>query len=348
MINLEQYNYTLPEGLIRKTPLQKRDDAKLFVYNTHTDTIIHTRFSALADHLPESSTLITNVTRVLPVRLNLTKETGGKIEVFLLMNEYTGTGFFPGLVDRKLLIGAKVYFDADLYLEVMDQKEARFFFKPSFDPKEMEQILFRYGSTPVPHYLDGGELNETELRKRYQTVFAKKGMSVAAPTASLHFTEEVFKSLERKKISRAEVLLNVGMGTFAPLTNEQIQQKKLHSEYAEISPEVAQKILQHKNDSKSVVAVGTTALRTLETWGQRGTPDEGFSGETDIFIYPPYSFTVADILITNFHLPKTSLMLLVDAFLKDKKSKRNITELYEEAIREGYAFYSFGDSMLIL
>lgn len=348
MIDLEQYNYTLPEELIRKTPLQKRDDAKLFVYNTHTDTILHTKFSMLADHLPESSVLITNVTRVLPVRLHLTKETGGKIEVFLLMNEYAGTEAFPGLVDRKLTIGAKVYFDADVYLEVVDQKEARFFFKPSFDPKDMEHILLRYGSTPVPHYLDGGELSEAELRERYQTVFAKRGMSVAAPTASLHFTKDVFSSLEKKNISRAEVLLNVGMGTFAPLTNEQIEQKRLHSEYAEISADVAQKIIRNRHDVKPIIAVGTTALRTLETWGQRGLPENGFAGETDIFIYPPYSFKVADILITNFHLPKTSLMLLVDAFLKNKNSKRNITELYEEAIREGYAFYSFGDSMLIL
>jgi S-adenosylmethionine:tRNA ribosyltransferase-isomerase len=348
MIDLEQYNYTLPEELIRKTPLKKRDDAKLFVYNTHTDTIIHSKFSQLAEYLPEHSTLVTNVTRVLPVRLNLTKETGGKIEVFLLMNEYTGTGVFPGLTDRKLLIGAKVYFDADTFLEVIDQQEARFFFKPSFDPENMEEMLLQFGTTPVPHYLDGGDLGESELRERYQTVFAKKGMSVAAPTASLHFTEEVFSALERKHISRCEVLLNVGMGTFAPLTIEQIEQKKLHSEYAEISRDIAENIIRSKQNSESVIAVGTTALRTLETWGATEMPNIGFKGETDIFIYPPYSFKVADILITNFHLPKTSLMLLVDAFLKNKGAKRNVTELYREAIKEGYAFYSFGDSMLIL
>lgn len=348
MIDLEKYNYTLPGELIRKTPLEKRDDAKLFVYNTSTDTIIHTRFSELATHLPEGSLLVTNLTRVIPVRLHLTKETGGKIEVFLLMNEYSGTGIFPGITDRKLSMGSKVYFDTHTYLEVVDQEEARFFFKPSFNPDEIEDILMRFGTTPIPHYLDGGDLNESELRRRYQSVFAEKGMSVAAPTASLHFTEAVFASLKEKSVSRCEVLLNVGMGTFAPLTSEQIEQKKLHREYAEISREAAQTISLSKQKNLPIIAVGTTSLRTIETWGKLGLREEGFHGETDIFIYPPYRFTVANALITNFHLPKTSLMLLVEALLQHKGSKRTVTELYEIAIKEKYAFYSFGDSMLIL
>ena len=200
----------------------------------------------------------------------------------------------------------------------------------------------------MPHYLEGdGKFEESELRKRYQTVFAKAGASVAAPTASLHFTERVFGSLDRKGIDIAKVTLDVGLGTFAPLREENFLTKKLHRERIDVSLRTADELNEAKRKGRPIIAVGTTALRTLETVVGNGE-FRTYSGPTDIFIFPPHEFRSADALLTNFHLPETSLMLLVDAFLGWKGARRRIMPLYEEAIRERYAFYSFGDSMLII
>ena len=208
----------------------------------------------------------------------------------------------------------------------------------------------QYGETPIPHYLEDSTLAEGDLRARYQTVFAKKGVgvraSVAAPTASLHFTERVFESLEAQGIEETTLTLDVGLGTFAPLSEQAFETGKLHKEYVGVSQETTQKLNQAKENKRTIIAVGTTVTRTLEAISKDGVAKE-YAGPVDIFIYPPYDFQMTDILITNFHLPKTSLMLLVDAFLKHKGSKRGVMSLYEEAIRERFAFYSFGDSMLI-
>jgi S-adenosylmethionine:tRNA ribosyltransferase-isomerase len=372
MLDLEQYNYYLPPELIRKQGVEPRDSARLFVYDTKQDTITHATFLELAHFLPTRALMVLNNTKVVPARLHLKKETGGKIEVFVLANEIHplptsplagggATGEIPVLVDRKCLPGWKLYFPNGEYFEVVRQEENIFYVKLfshiSSDPlptsplaggeDSLARLLEKYGETPIPHYLEESEKNETALRKRYQTIFAQAGASVAAPTASLHFTERVFESLNKKEIERTEVTLNVGLGTFAPLKEEHFESGKLHSETVIVSEEAAEKINRVKQEGSPVVAVGTTAIRTLETAVQDHEV-KAFAGATDIFIYPPYRFRVADILLTNFHLPKSSLMLLVDAFLEHKGAKRRILDLYQEAIREGYAFYSFGDSMLML
>jgi S-adenosylmethionine:tRNA ribosyltransferase-isomerase len=372
MLDLEQYNYYLPPELIRKQGVEPRDSARLFVYDTKQDAITHATFLELAHFLPTRALMVLNNTKVVPARLHLKKETGGKIEVFVLANEIHplptsplagggATGEIPVLVDRKCLPGWKLYFPNGEYFEVVRQEENIFYVKLfshlSSDPlptsplaggeDSLARLLEKYGETPIPHYLEESEKNETALRKRYQTIFAQAGASVAAPTASLHFTERVFESLNKKEIERTEVTLNVGLGTFAPLKEEHFESGKLHSETVTVSEEAAEKINRVKQEGSPVVAVGTTAIRTLETAVQDHEV-KAFAGTTDIFIYPPYRFRVADILLTNFHLPKSSLMLLVDAFLEHKGAKRRILDLYQEAIREGYAFYSFGDSMLML
>ncbi len=377
---LARYDYHLPPELIRKQGIEPRDTARLFVYDTAHDTVIHDTFSNLANYLPAGSLVVLNETRVVPARLILRKETGGKIEVFVLANEaLDAQGNIPVLVDRKCVPGMKLSFPDGSLFEVVSQDENRFFVRLVSD-RSLSELLDLYGETPIPHYLEDKESKRDEqaVRKRYQTVFARSGASVAAPTASLHFTGRVFESFADKGIETARVGLDVGQGTFAPLREENFLTKKLHHERISVSEEVANRLNRAKSERRPIIAVGTTALRTLESIvsfrsdfhpsprkaeelpSERGAGNEEeaiksavgpfhpYSGETDIFIFPPHRFCSADILVTNFHLPQSSLMLLVDAFLADKGSKRDLVSLYEEAIREGYAFYSFGDSMLIL
>lgn len=346
--DLGQYQYDLPEELIRKVGVEPRDSARLFVYDTTTDTVTFDTFHNLAAYLPEHSLVVLNETRVLPARLWLQKETGGKIEVFVLANEIEDRDIIPVLVDRRVSVGQKILFPNGDFFEVVAQEENKFYVRlRSTNGSGLLALLERYGETPLPHYLEGAGTSEVELRARYQTVFARAGASVAAPTASLHFTEAVFAALEEKNIETVRLTLNVGLGTFAPLRAEHFQSKKLHSEYAIIDETTAVHINATKQQKQCVVAVGTTVARTLESFGRSGQIKSG-EQKTDIFIFPPYQFRVVDHLLTNFHLPETSLMLLVDAFLEHKGAKRDIMELYRIAIENRFAFYSFGDSMLIL
>ncbi len=360
--DVERYGYVLPKELIRRVGVEPRDTARLFVYDTKTNTVTLDTFQNLAQYLPSDSLMVLNETRVLPARLWLRKETGparnntrsvlggGKIEVFVLMNQLVDEARIPVLVDRKVTIGQKLLFPNDEILEVIDQEENVFFVRVLGEAK-LHDLLATYGETPVPHYLEDTETKEGELRSRYQTIFAREDTttkaSVAAPTASLHFTDRVFQSLENKGVQQARLTLDVGLGTFAPLTEAAFENKKLHREYVEVSEDTARDINKAKEVKRSVIAVGTTVTRTLEALTEQGGV-KTYNGPVDIFIYPPYQFQTVDILLTNFHLPKTSLMLLVDAFLKHKGSERDILSLYQEAIREKFSFYSFGDSMLIL
>jgi S-adenosylmethionine:tRNA ribosyltransferase-isomerase len=367
--DLDRYDYELPEGLIRKEGLEPRDSARLFVYDTKTDTIAHDVFSNLAKYLPEHSLLVMNDTRVVPARLHLKKATGGKIEVFVLMNEWDGESKeIPVMVDRKCGVGWRLFFPNGQYFEMVRQEENRFYAllkrsnSGSTPVKSLSELLEEYGETPIPPYLQDEEWSrdEEKLRKRYQTIFAARGRSVAAPTAALHFTEAVFESLRKKSIVSVPVTLDVGLGTFAKLKDGNFEQKKLHHEYIDIPQITVDKVnaLLGSRTSKSdsapkIIAVGTTALRAIESSTTLGSPASKsrlrlYRGETDIFITPPHHFHIPDILITNFHIPKSSLMLLVDAFLQDKGAKRNLVQLYEVAIGEKYSFYSFGDSMLIV
>ncbi len=346
--DLERYDYVLPPELIRKKGVEPRDSARLFVYDTRTDTTTFDTFANIARYLPESALMVLNDTRVLPARLWLNKETGGKIEVFVLANEIENEERIPVLVDRKTTIGQKLFFPNQDFFEVIDQNEQIFFVKlQSLSQQSLFSLLETYGKTPLPHYLEGAATEEEELRKRYQTVFAQAGASVAAPTASLHFTDAVFRSLEARHIRQARLTLNVGLGTFAPLREENFTTERLHTEFASISQATALAINTARSAGQPIISVGTTTTRTLEAFTSQGVVHSG-QGKTDIFIFPPYHFHIVDHLVTNFHLPKTSLLLLVDAFLEQKKAKRRVMELYQIAIEQRFAFYSFGDSLLIL
>lgn len=345
--DLEQYHYTLPEELIRKVPLEPRDSARLFVYDTHTDTITFDTFRNLAQYLLSDSLMVLNDTRVWPARLWLRKATGGKIEVLVLVNEWDGSSTLPALVDRKVTVGDELFFPDGSKLVVLGQEEQKFFFSLE-SKKTLQDLLQEFGTTPIPHYLEAKDKSdEALLRERYQTVFASTGASVAAPTASLHFTDAVLASLSTKNIETARVTLNVGLGTFASLKEENFETGKLHGEWVTVSEATAKRLRAAKTRHQPIIAVGTTTTRTLETLAKQSAM-QALTTKANLFIYPPYQFQMVDILITNFHLPKTSLMLLVDAFLQSKGAKRGVMELYREAMKQKLAFYSFGDSMLIL
>lgn len=354
MISLDEYNYHLPAELLAQDPFSPRDAARLFVYNTKTDEVHLDIFRNIDKFLPPSSMLVFNNTKVVPARLWLKKETGGKIEVLLMMNELqSGDILLKGVVDRKVIRGAKLYFESGDYMEVIKQEEQFFFFKPSFAISQIWIFLSKEGVTPIPPYIKGNKMSEKVLREKYQSVLAKHPSSIAAPTASLHFTNRLLTKLERAHISRTEITLHVGAGTFAPIDDENFKQKKLFTEYIDISAESAKKVNAAKKLHAPIIPVGTTAMRTLESAAIKHTADTGWNIETctkptNIFIFPPHKFKIADGLITNFHVPRSSLMLLVDALLKHKRAKRDILALYDIAIQEKFRFYSFGDGMLII
>ncbi len=354
MISLDDYDYHLPNALLAKAPVSPRDAARLFVYDTQIDEVFFDTFLNIAKYLPKRSLLVFNNTKVIPARLWLNKETGGKIEVLLMMNEYRpGDILIKGIVDRKILPGAKLYFKNRAHLEVIKQEEQFFFFKPSISMKMFSKLLKKEGVTPIPPYIKRSNIPEHDLRQKYQSILAKYPASIAAPTASLHFTNRLLAKLEHREIKRTEITLHVGAGTFAPVDEKNIREKKLFTEPYDISHNSAQAINRAKAAGIPIIAVGTTAMRTLESAAHVNSKTRTWnvasgSRSTNIFIYPPHKFTIADGLITNFHVPCSSLMLLVDALLKHKKAKRDILALYDIAISEKFRFYSFGDGMLII
>lgn len=348
---LQQYTYTLPEVNIRKEPLKERDGSRLFVYDTKTDTITFDYFYNLAKYVPHDSLMVLNNTAVIPARVTFKKDTGGKVGGLVLMNEgYDGDGAIPVIVDEKIFPGRRLSLIDEYWFTIMRQAEQRFYLKPEFDCELLPAVLEQCGITPTPFYLGTMSVGEEELRKRYQTIFADKKKSVAAPTASLHFTDSVFATLDTCGVKRVEVTLDVGLGTFSEVEEHHVREKRLHTEKFHIGNDVCKKIHEHKIVARPVIAVGTTVTRTLESCAgiiMNDSPSDIYS-ETNIFIMPPYDFKIVDHLITNFHVPQSSLMALVDAFLLHKNAKRRILDLYEIAKQEGFMFYSFGDSMLIL
>lgn len=348
-MNLETYNYHLPPELIASVPAKPRDSARLFVYNTKTDKVTFDTFRNVGKYLPPDTLLVMNDTKVLPARLFLNKETGGKIEVLLSLNELQpGDTIVRGIVDRKLLVGTRLYFKKKThYLDVVGQEEQYFIFRPSVGIEGLPSLLMKEGHTPIPPYIKKTPLSERALRHRYQSILAREGTSVAAPTASLHFTTRVLKDLELRGTKHTEVTLHVGAGTFAPITEENFKQRMLFTEYCEVSKASARAVNSALSHNHPVIPVGTTALRTLESFAHQHSILSGEKG-TNIFIFPPYDFQVASGLITNFHVPKSSLLLLVDALLLHKNAKRRILDLYDIAIKEKFRFYSFGDAMLII
>ena len=339
-MQVSEFNYDLPEELIAQTPIEKRDESRLMVLDRDKQTIEHRTFKDIIDYLEPGDCLVRNNTKVIPARIYGRKETGAKVE-FLLLNNIEGdiweTIVRPG---NKLHVGAKVIFGEGLLkAEVLDTmpggtRKVKFYYEGIFN-----EILDKIGLMPLPPYIH----EELKDRDRYQTVYAKYNGSAAAPTAGLHFTPELLKKIEEKGIKIANVTLHVGIGTFRPVKEEKVEDHAMHSEHFYIKQEDADKINETKRNGKRVIAVGTTSCRVLETIADEKGMVQATEGDTKIFIYPGYHFKCLDALITNFHLPQSTLLMLVSALA----GKDFILKAYNEAVKEKYRFFSFGDAMLI-
>ncbi len=344
-----QFDFELPKELIALYPSEHRDESRLMVLNRKEGTIEHKIFKDIIDYFDDGDVLMLNNTKVFPARLFGTKEkTGAKIEVFLLRELNQEYNLWDVLVDpaRKIRVGNKLYFgDNDLVAEVVDNttsrgRTIRFIFDGT--NQEFNDILDRLGQTPLPKYIK----REPELidKERYQTIYAKKTGAVAAPTAGLHFSEILMKRLELKGVDFAELTLHVGLGTFRPIEVEDLSKHKMDAEYFKINQETADIVNRGMRQNKRICAVGTTVMRTVETAVSAKGNLKALEGWTNTFIHPPFDFHIANSMITNFHLPKSSLVILVAAFA----GYEFIMEAYEEAIKEKYNFYSYGDAMLII
>lgn len=336
------YSYELPPNAIAQAPHKPRDMCKLLVYNTREDSLTITKFFYLPKFLPEHSALILNDSRVMKARITLSKENGNQTDMLFFAHELFKDGYVEALSPKKLLIGSRLFFLGKEVAQVVDKKDTIYYLNV-FNKQKFLSILNTYGKVPLPPYLKATTLGKKQLKDAYQTVFAHKSGSYAAPTASLHFTKRLLNKIEQECFKNFFVTLHVGYGTFAPLTPEALEQGKLHSEAYEI-PQNTLQFLKTNNKKSMVVAGGTTVVRTLESWAQEGVA----SGTTEMFIRPGYKFKVVDGLITNFHVPNSSLLMLVDAFLQFKKSKKTIKELYAYALKNNFKFLSFGDAMLII
>lgn len=340
MFKVSDYDYYLPEELIAQEPLEKRDNSKLMILDKKNKTIVDKNFYNIIDYLNKGDVLVLNNTKVIPARLIGYKETGGALEIFLLKRISLDTWECLIKPAKKLKKNNRIIFgNGEIEAELQEIKEdgnriIKFYYEGIF-----EEILDKFGNMPIPPYIK----TELKEKERYQTVYAKKGESVAAPTAGLHFTNELLDKIKEKGIEIVEVCLEVGLGTFRPVKTEDVKEHKMHSEIYEITPESAQKINNAKKEGRRVIAVGTTSVRTLESGALSQNEVKVLKGETEIFIYPGYEFKIVDGLITNFHLPKSTLLMLVSAF----SDKDFIFDAYTYAIKEKYRFFSFGDAMFI-
>lgn len=340
-MNLDLFDYNLPEELIAQTPLEKRDEAKLLVLDKVTGEIEHKKFYDIISYLEKGDTLVLNNTKVLPARLLGEKtDTHALIEVLLLKN--LGENTWETLVKpaRRIKEGTIVSFgDGRLKCKctkVLDEGIRHFEF--IYDGIFLE-ILDSLGAMPLPPYIH----EKLEDKTMYNTVYAKEEGSAAAPTAGLHFTNELLKKIEEKGINICYVTLHVGLGTFRPVKVDDIKKHHMHSEYYSMSKEVAKKLNETKKNNKKIIAVGTTSTRVLETVIKNHNQFEESAGWTDIFIYPGYDYKAIDSLITNFHLPKSTLVMLVSALA----GRENILNAYNKAVKDKYRFFSFGDAMFI-
>lgn len=338
-MNIKEFDFNLPEELIAQHAVEPRDYSKLLVLNKNKRTREHKKFFNIIDFLKKDDVLVINRTKVIPARLFGKKETGSVMECFLLKRYDLYTWEVLLKPAKKLKLGQKIIFSDELSAELVEIKEdgnrvLKFEFEGRF-----EEILDRLGEMPLPPYI----AEKLEDKNRYQTVYAKEGESVAAPTAGLHFTEELLEKIREKGITIAEVFLDVGLGTFRPVQVENILEHNMHSESYRVPKETADIINKAKKNNQRIIAVGTTSVRTLESVVNEDGIVEAKEGDTSIFIYGDYKFKVVDGIITNFHLPKSTLIMLISAF----GGKEFVFESYEEAIKEKYRFYSFGDSMFI-
>lgn len=335
------FNYNLPEELIAQVPIADRSSSRLMVVDKKSGEIEHKIFKDIIDYLEEGDCLVLNDTRVIPARLIGSKvETGGKIEFLLLKRNEDDTWETLVKPGRKAKIGSEFTFGDDkLIAKVVGMGDdgsriVKFKYDGIF-----EEILDELGNMPLPPYIT----EKLEDRERYQTVYSKHSGSAAAPTAGLHFTEDLLEEIRKKGVDEAFVTLHVGLGTFRPVKVDDVLEHKMHSEYFIVNQEAADKINKAKKNGKKVICVGTTSCRTIESASEEDGTLKAKSGWTEIFIYPGYDFKIMDNLITNFHLPESTLIMLVSSL----SSKENILNAYEEAVKERYRFFSFGDAMFL-
>ncbi len=344
---LETFNYKYPEELIATFPANPRDSAKLLVYSRGGNKIKADTFANLGDYLPEKSVLVFNETKVIPARLILEKPTGGKVKILIVGVE---GGKIKVMADRKIIPG-DVLSAGGVDFSVENQEEKYFYLLPPtgfIDDNDFTiafyELLDRIGEVPLPPYIKNTPLERDELLEEYQTVFARNAGSFAAPTASLHFTKELIEEIRKAGHEVVFITLHVGLGTFAPLTEENLVSGKLHKEYYEISESAARVIEEAKASGRKIISVGTTATRALESSAGGYGKILKREGETDLFIREGYEFKIIDGLVTNFHVPKSSLMMLVSALTGREK----LLELYAFAIDHQFRLFSFGDGMLVL
>lgn len=341
-MNVDLYDFELPEELIAQTPLPERTASRLLTLNKQDGSIAHRTFKDIADELQPGDTLVLNDTRVIPARLfGVKEETGAKAEVLLLKNLQGDTWEALVKPGKKLKKGSMIRFGDELQAVIEDEGEMgerklTFTYQGIF-----QEILDRLGQMPLPPYIK----EKLDDKERYQTVYSKHEGSAAAPTAGLHFTEELLDQIRAKGVTVAFITLHVGLGTFRPMSVERVEDHVMHAEYYSVNQETADILNEARARGGRIVAVGTTSCRTLETIGTRfeGGLLEACSGWTDIFIYPGYTFKVVNALITNFHLPKSTLVMLVSALA----GREHILNAYAEAVKERYRFFSFGDAMFI-
>ena len=349
-MNLSNFNYDLPKELLAEYPSDQRDESKLMILNRDTQKIEHKLFKDIIDYFDDGDVFVLNDTKVFPARLMGNKEkTGARIEVFLLRELSRDQRLWDVLVDpaRKIRIGNKLYFgdDDSLVAEVIDNttsrgRTLRFLYDGSYD--EFREKLLELGQTPLPKYIKRDE--EDFDKERYQTIYAKNEGAVAAPTAGLHFSKHLLKRLQIKGVNLSELTLHVGLGTFNPVEVEDLSKHKMDSEELFINQSAVDIVNQAKLNKKKVCAVGTTVMRGLESSVSSIGTLNPYVGWTHKFIFPPYDFNIANSLITNFHMPKSTLLMMVSAFA----GHDFMMDAYQEAIKKKYRFYSYGDAMLII
>tara|TARA_R110002096_G_scaffold394610_2_gene589902 strand:- start:163 stop:1206 length:1044 start_codon:yes stop_codon:yes gene_type:complete len=336
---IDDFDYDLPKELIALEPASDRDGSRLLHVSRSSDVFEDKRFCNIVDYLQAGDLLILNDTKVFPARLFASKQTGGKVEI--LAERILDNGLFKAQIksNRTPKPGSVLSIDQDVSLQVCEREEEFFILKFLSDIPAME-IFQQYGHIPLPPYIEREDT--TRDRSRYQTVYADQLGAVAAPTAGLHFTEDLLAKIKQQKVDVATITLHVGAGTFKPVKVSDPSQHEMHSEFAYVPQSVCEKILRTKQQGGRVVAVGTTCVRALESAALSGDL-KSFSGDTDIFIYPGFEFKVVDALITNFHLPRSTLLMLISALAGYEKIQR----AYQHAIDQRYRFYSYGDAMLI-
>ncbi len=350
---LSQFGFELPKKLVAQHPAKNRDESRLMVLHRNTGQIEHKIFKDVMDYFDDGDVMIFNNTKVFPARLYGKKEkTGAKIEVFLLRELNRDARLWDVLVDpaRKIRVGNKLYFSDDndndiLVAEVVDNTTSRgrtIRFLYDGPEEEFQKDLYELGNTPLPKYITRNP-NDTD-RERYQTVYAKEVGAVAAPTAGLHFSKELLKRLEIKGLEFAELTLHIGLGTFRTIDVEDLSKHKMDAEYFKIAADAVNTVNKAKDRRSRICAIGTTSMRAVESAVSAEGMLKPAEGWTNKFIYPPYDFSIASAMITNFHLPKSSLLIMVCAF----GGYDLIMEAYEEAIKEEYRFFSYGDAMLII